>query len=230
MNPFLLLSLGLFVVWLLLFFFSKQTRRELIIMSCIGLLLSPAILTIVAADYRAHLVEPTPLQFEGFLFVFAFFGIASVVYEALFRKFTGKKRERHILKPPTLHWISQIIIIFGVWAFITLASMTIFQLSSVQSMIIGGLLIGTYVIADRKDLLLDALLSGAIMAVLIFLAEQFLFFYLFPDSLTDFWHPALLSGLTVGVVPLEEIMWAAIAGFALGPIYEYVKNLKIYAK
>ena len=228
MTPFLFVSIALFIIWIALLLFSKQTRREQTIMSFVGLLISPAIILVASQDYRSGFADQaSSLSIENILFVFSLFGIAAVIYEVLFGKHTEKLKKKKLNIKHPLHWVSHLIIIFGAWAFIAFSLMSAFSLASVQSFIVSGLLIGTYIIADRKDLLFNALLSGLLLAILIFLVEQIFFAYLFPESASILWQTSSLSGYFLGVVPIEEIVWAGVAGFAIGPLYEYVRDLKV---
>jgi hypothetical protein len=228
MSPFLIVSLVLFLVWAVLFLASRSTRREQAIMSLIGLILSPGALFWAATDYRSGGAGVSSLGIEDILFSFALFGIAAVIYQVLFGKHVSNWRgERYRIGNPAMHWISHLILTFGIWAFIALTTALVFHLSSVQAFILGGLIIGVYIIADRKDLMLDALLSGLFVAMLVFIIEQLFFMRLFPVAAIMFWRQDSLSGIILGGIPIEEILWAAIVGFAIGPFYEYVRRYKL---
>lgn len=228
MSPFLLVSIVLFAVWSALFLFSRSTRREQAVMSIIGGVLSPGVLMVAAHDARSLETYGAPVGVEDLLFSFCLFGIAAVIYQALLGKHTAKWRgDRYRIANPAMHWFSHLLIIFGIWAFISLVMSLVFALSTVQGIIIGGLLIGTYIVADRKDLLLDALLSGILVAILVFLTEQLFFARLFPDAARDFWQIENISGILLGGIPVEEILWAAVVGFAVGPVYEYIRRYRL---
>jgi hypothetical protein len=230
MASFLYVSLVLVLIWLALFFFSKGTRREQIIMSIVGLVLSPAAILVASLDYRnqAALAQPI-ISIEDLLFAFALFGIAAVIYQAIF----GKHAERAALasqpkrRASMFRWAAELILILCLWISISVASLVIFHLTSIQSVIVGGLLIGIYMIASRKDLLTDALLSGLFVAILIFLTEQLFFVRLFPEVAAEYWNVKNLSGISLAGVPLEEVLWSGIVGFTIGPVYEYVRRWKL---
>ncbi|MFC1787672.1 lycopene cyclase domain-containing protein [Patescibacteria group bacterium] len=198
-------------------------------MSLIGLVLAPGALFFALADYRALSTESlAEIGTRDFLFAFAVFGIGAVIYQVLLGKHVHKARgQRHQLDHITLHWISHLIIIAGLWAFISLMAILVFSLSSIGALIIGGIMIGIYAIADRRDLLLNALVSGLIVAILVFIVEQLFFIRLYPGAAADFWQLSNLSGILLGGIPVEEIIWAAVVGFAIGPLYEYVRNIKL---
>ena len=80
-------------------------------------------------------------------------------------------------------------------------------------------MVGIYIVADRKDLLYNALFSGLIITIVVFVIEQLFFVRLYPGA------AATLT--TLGGVPMEQLVWAAVVGFAIGPLYEYVRHWRI---
>jgi len=229
MTPFLIASLALFLVWAVIFFLSSATRREQAIMSLVGLVLSPGALLLASNDYRAGGEAANTFGIENLIFSFALFGIAAVAYQAVLGKRVADFRgERYRISHPGLHWAAHLALVLGIWVFITLVLNLIFALGTIQSLIVGGLMIGTFMIADRRDLLLDALLSGLFIGILVFTTEQIFFARLFPDAALMFWRVENLSGIVLGGIPIEEILWAAVVGFAVGPFYEYIRRYRLY--
>jgi len=229
MPAFLFTSLVLFLLWLSFLLFSDKTRREQIIMSIVGLLLTPGIILIVSNDFRTSLSNGSlSIGIEDLLFTFALFGIASVVYQILLGQHTHKlKGTRLHMGHPVLHWFVHLVLILGIWAFLSLLFIDIFELASIRALIIGGLLVGTYIIADRHDLLFDALLTGLLTAMLVFVVEQIFFVRLFPDAVQGFWQFDAIRSFLIGGIPLEEILWSAVVGFTIGPMYEYLKRYRL---
>ncbi|MBI5793765.1 hypothetical protein HZA87_01590 [Candidatus Uhrbacteria bacterium] len=228
MSSFLIVSLVFFVIWLMIMLFSSETRREQVIMSIVGLVLSPGILIIVASDFRNVVANGTAaIGIEDLLFAFSLFGIAAVIYQVLVGRHAHKLRGSRFESTHIGHWIGHLILILGLWAFASLLMIHVFALSTIQSLIVGGLLIGMYVIAERHDLLMNALLSGLFTAALVFIAEQIFFVRLFPLDAATFWQWNALSKFVIGGIPLEEIMWAAVVGFTIGPMYEWLKKYEM---
>jgi hypothetical protein len=229
MPSFLIVSLVLFVVWLIFFLFVTQTKREQLIMSVVGLVLAPGVLLVVANDYRNMISDTmSGVGLEDLLFSFSLFGIAAVIYQALVGKHAHKiKGERFRHPHPAVHWYVHLVLVLGLWAFVSLLFMDIFELASIRALIIGGLLIGVYVIADRHDLLLDALLSGLFTALLVFLTEQIFFARLFPEAVNQFWRFDQMTTFLIGGIPLEELLWAAVVGFTIGPLYEWLRRYEL---
>jgi len=219
MTMFLSLSLVFFLLWFFLLFLSRTTRKEQLVMSFVGLVLSPAVLLVSLGDVQgAAGVSPTGIGIEDFLFSFSFFGIAAVIYQALLgKRMKPWKGTRAILIHPIIHWFAHLVVVLALWIGISFGLMAIFTLTSFQSFAIGGLLIGTYVIAHRHDLLLNAIVSGCLVAILLFLLEQIFFFRLSEQ----------VGGAIAQSISVEELVWAWVVGFAIGPLYEYLRHKKL---
>jgi len=226
--PLLLVSLVLFFIWSLFFFFGKSTRREQIIMSLAGLILTPAILMVAAVDYRAGgILANGFIGIEDLIFAFSMTGVAAVAYEILIGRRLVPFRRKHFGGRHPLNWLATLIIIIGAWALISLTALFLFPINSSYAFMVGGLLIITYIIADRHDLLLDAIFSGLFLALLVFGLEQVFFVQLFPETAASFWQSERLSGFLLGGLPIEELIWIAIVGLSVGPAYEFVKHYKV---
>lgn len=214
---FLYVSITLFIVWAALILLCGRTRREQLTMSLVGLVLTPAILLMAMAP--GSQMPAAPISVEDWLFAFSFFGVAAVAYEAMLgRHLSPIKPARKPPKHPMLAWALRLILVIAVWSFVSVASVFVLEIPTNRALLAGALLILVYMIAERKDLLGNALLSGLCMAALVFVSEQLLYLRLFPEVATGaftLYGPALRDGL-----------WAALAGAAIGPLYEYVRHLK----
>ncbi len=229
MTGFLISSLLLFLVWLGIYFYSVPTRKEQLIMSVVGLILSPGIIAIMAQDYRNILSTATAsVGIEDLLFSFSLFGIAAVVYQVVFGQHMHKVPKHKIeASHPIAHWGIHLVLILGLWACATLLMVEIFNLFSVHALALGGMMIGIYVIADRHDLLTDALFTGLFLAILVFLVEQIFFVRLFPETASVFWNVEATRSFLIGGVPLQEMLWAAVVGFSIGPLYEWLRRFEL---
>ncbi len=215
MSPtFLVLAIALFIVWTLLILLSRATRYEQLVMSLFGLIVSPAIILLAA---RTGTSGSRIVGMEDFLFAFSFFGVASVVYEAFFGKHFIHAHNKRNVKYPLLAWGSRLSLALGIWTLLSVLELFIFHLSLPRAMVSAALLVAVYVIAERKDLLTNALVSGVFMAALIFLCEEFFIVRLYP--------PLAASG-GMALSP-DLILWSAVVGFAIGPLYEYVRRMKM---
>lgn len=84
---YLILDLCFFIVWLFLFFWRKDTRKEMLVMSC----LFGAVGVVTAFVYTKDWWQPltiagTVVGIEDFLFGAMIGGISAVIYEELFKK------------------------------------------------------------------------------------------------------------------------------------------------
>lgn len=214
---FLYVSIAVFAIWAVLLLLCGRTRMEQLIMSLVGLVLAPAILLMTIAP--GSMVPVSPIAVEDWLFAFSFFGVAAVAYEAVLGRHLFPLRPlRKPLKHPTRAWALRLILVMTLWIFISVASVFVLEIPPNRGVLVGALLIVIYMIAERKDLLGNALVSGLCMAGLVFVTEQLLYLRLFPGAATGTWTlygPALRDGV-----------WAALAGAAIGPLYEYVRRLK----
>ncbi|MFA6131914.1 MAG: lycopene cyclase domain-containing protein [Patescibacteria group bacterium] len=226
--PFLFIALILFFIWALLFFFGKNTRREQIIMSLAGLVLTPAVLMVASNDYRVTgTLSYGLIGVEDLIFAFSFTGVAAVVYEILIGRRLVPARHKHLWGKHPINWFASLVIILGSWALVSMAALWLFPVNSVYALMVGGLLVLTYIITDRHDLIFDALFSGLFMAILVFGLEQLFFVQLFPTEAAAIWQVDRLSGFLPGGVPVEEIIWVLIVGMAIGPVYEFVRHYRV---
>ncbi len=214
MSPnFLVVSLSLFAVWCVLLIASRPTRQEQAVMSLVGVVLAPAILFLAM---RSGADASRVVGVEDLVFAGSFFGIAAVIYEALFgRHFARLRPARTPARHPVLLWISRLVLAVAIWGAAAVGGVFALGIDLAPSLLVATLLVGVYVIAERKDLLGNALASGACMALLILLIELL-------DTLRL--EPVPLDAFRLSMT-LAPAVWAAIAGFAIGPLYEYVRRL-----
>ncbi len=218
MSYFLFLSILLFLFWFLFLFLSRATRKEQLIMSLAGLVLSPAILLVSLGSVQVAGGSVVGIGIEDFLFSFSFFGIAAVIYQAILGKHMKSwKGKRYIFIHPTIHWFAHLVMVLALWIILSFMFIVIFPLSSIHAFAMGGLLIGTYVIAHRHDLFFNAIVSGFMVTILLFILEQIFSFRLSTE----------VGGALVSSVSTEEFVWAWVVGFAIGPLYEYLRHQKL---
>ncbi len=222
MPTFLYASLALFAVWAMLLVLSRPTRREQLILSLIGLVIAPAALFLAAAEGVGPIYGPVGV--EDLIFAWSFFGVAAVAYEALMgTRLQAMRPAKKEPKHPLLSWAGRLVLALSFWAAVSVANLFVFALSVPRAAAAGALLVAVYVVADRKDLLMNALVSGAFMAATVFLCQHLFYVRLFPvEAAARAW--AVPS--TLGHVPVDLLLWSAMAGFAIGPLYEYVRRLK----
>ncbi|MBI2550793.1 hypothetical protein HYV73_00405 [Candidatus Uhrbacteria bacterium] len=216
-------STFLLLIWIGLYVFSSQTRREQIIMSIVGLILTPGAFVLILSNTNGNASIELSATVEPFLFAICLFGIAAVGYQATLSPYLTEKKPSKARKPLSLgHWLGHLLIILSVWILIGIFGYLILREPPIQAMALGGVLVGTYIIADRKDLLWNSLTSGLLIATLVFGVEQWLGAILLPATAL-----AGRTGIILGGIPIEELVWAAVVGFAVGPLYEYIRHERL---
>ncbi len=210
----LLLSIILLLIWTIVFCVSSKTRLEQVAMSLVGVVIAPGAILMTVGQNAIDKVK-TAISLEDFIFSFALFGLAAVIYQVLMGRHIKQISAMHGKKiQMDAHWIYHLVLLVGIWIILALSFYVLLELNGIRSAIVGGLLIGVYVIAQRHDLLLNALLSGLMTAGLIFLLEQAFYLRVFAMPIPH-------------TIPLEELLWAATIGFAIGPLYEYLRHLRL---
>jgi len=211
------------IVWLTFFFLRKDLRKQQLFVSC---LLAPlALLADLLWFYHDYwrpeyftnfTVGNIVLGIESPLTGFLTGGISTIIYEVVFRKRHSFGKPRNLM---TIIMIFLAFVIMGVLIKIGLNS--IWASSSAFILItILGLLI------DR-DLLKDAILSGALMAPLIIIF-YLVWLTIYPKAIQKFWLTEALSGIKLLEIPIEEIVWFCAAGMGAGVLYEFWLNAEKY--
>lgn len=211
----------LFPVWLLVYIYRKDLRRQItttgFVFGLIALITGPLFMR----DYwHPYLLFNLPIGIEDFLFGFFSAGIASVLYEELYGKLFAIRKDRR------LNWI--LITLIGI--FLSLFTLIIVSFKfSINSIHITEMLLVAWIvviIAFRRDLLIDMIMSGIFFGVFYFLVF-FAFLSLFPNIVSSLWEVRNMSGMLVAGIPLEELMWAFTFGCVAGPFYEFATGRKI---
>ncbi len=215
MPSYLIAVLIAFIVWIVLFSFSKDTRKEMVV---VGGLLTPFVILdiLTTSSYWTPItIFNLPVGIEGFLFTFFITGIAAVIYEYILKKgYKGTK----------LH------IFFTLWfivpAIITVMIVYVFSLNVIYLFILGFTFMALTEVIQRRDLLINAVVSSMLFAVIYFFAFS-IWLMLAPESIS-WWNMEKLSNIRLGLIPLEEIFFSLSLGLFAGPLYEYLTAGKIF--
>lgn len=206
-------SLALLLVWLILYLWRKDVRREMLSISVLfgvmGLIIDP----IYMMDWWNPLRN---LGIESFLFGFVTSGIASVIYEETFNKKIKTKKfgKNYPVKNLNLiHLLTMGFILF-------FGSIFLLKWSSFVASF-PSLFIPTFIIwIKRNDLIKNSLFSGVLLLIVSFL------FFIIPELITPGWVESAwrfenLSGILILGAPIEDLIWFFMAGLLIGPLYEY---------
>jgi hypothetical protein len=212
-------SIILFVVWLCIYFYRKDLRKEIIFGSVIAL---PFGLTeiIVVPEYWSpaslfNLIERFELGVESFLFSFFVGGIAVVVFEVINKKRTTQKwfdRKIHFL--PFIFFILTYLVMELFLPYLTIYNLTF-------SLLLGAVIIGFI----RKDLIKQIIFSGIYFSVIYFFLF-YIFTKLFNGYVESVYNLDNFLGIFLFGVPAEEILFAFAFGACWSVLYEYMKGYK----
>lgn len=206
------------VIWFFFFFLRKDLRRQQLLISICAAPLAPISQVLwFHTDYwqppYAFPISIAGVQvgFEELLFAFFITGIASVIYQGVFRK-TVERGERHVLRA-----VFAVAITVGV--FITLKHTGFNTIwACTDALFLGALLM----ILINPRLLMDSIMSALLVLVPVY-PLYWLLFALFPDAHEVFWVSGGLSGINLIGVPIEEIAWFVAWAMFAGILYEFYR-------
>lgn len=165
--------------------------------------------------WRPITVTGTRVGIEDFLLGFTNGGIAAVIYEVIYKKrLYGKIKPVAFMGSPALIFLVFTLISIFYW---------VFELTSFWATSIALFSVGIMIVLMRIDLLKNAIISGILVSVL-FLPFYWLAEYLSPGVIEKSWMLERLSGIRVTGVPIEDIVFYFLVGFAIGPAYEFCRR------
>lgn len=167
--------------------------------------------------WQPETITGTRIGIEDFLLGFSNGGIAAVLYEAFFRKRFARKRKLQNFNTFTICLILFFVIAFLFWGL----NITSFWASTIAMIIAAA-----YLLITRRDLFINALMSGFLMA-LVSLPFYYVLIWLFPGFVYKTWLFQYLSGTTITGIPVEGIVFYFLFGFVIGPLYEYWQNRRL---
>lgn len=209
------------IFWLILYYFRKDLRKEMIIM---GVLIT---ITGVIAEYymwtkdwwKPPTITGTIIGIEDFLLGFTNGGIAAVLYEEIFRKRLYRREKKHNIV---------VIILFIVVIFLMYFLFKNIGLTSAVTTIVSFSFIGIILMLVRKDLFISSIINGILM-VLVCSIVYYALMILSPGYVEKIWVFNKLSGIIVTGIPLEDIIFYFLVGFLVAPLYEYWQGERLRA-
>ncbi|MBV9159774.1 MAG: hypothetical protein JO019_04225 [Candidatus Kaiserbacteria bacterium] len=211
------LTLDLFfaVLWMLIFVFRADVRRELLVTSLILTLFS-ILEPIIARDYFAP--EYALPIFRGFGFedvMYCFFlgGLASVIHDAFLRNRGTERTARHLFI-----WAALLAAGFAAFFIGTLA----FHANSIMYGAVLLLVLGTLHLIVRPELWANAVSSALLTLAIVFVAYRGWLLPLYPSVMHDF----IRSDSYLFNIPVQEYLFALAWGFYCGPAYKFALGLR----
>lgn len=215
---YLILDLCFFMVWLFLFLWRKDTRKEMLVMSCLFGAVGVVTALVYTKDWWAPLtITGTTVGIEDFLFGAMIGGISAVIYEDLFKKRLRPRRVNAKIKKINNF---AFIAFFVVGALLFFGSFYFLKFNTLHSSILTLIFVLSIVYVRRSDLIIESALTGLLMLILSF------FIYSLVDRITPgwinaFWYFKNVPNIIIFNVPIDDIIWYFLTGAALGPLYEY---------
>ena len=218
---YLVFSIALLMVWLILFTARAGIRREMFYVS-FGTMFLGLTEPFFVPEYWDpptlwDLARKTGCDLESLLFSFAVGGIVFSAYniifgvapsESMFHERMDSRHRYHLLVILSAPVISVILMIVKL-------------LNPIYSATIG-MTVGFFAtLYCQPDLWLKMVVSGVLFFLLYFIAFA-LFNLVFPGYVAAVWNLKAVSGLLVGGVPLEELLFAYTFGLYWSSTYEHL--------
>ncbi|HYD93601.1 MAG TPA: lycopene cyclase domain-containing protein [Candidatus Paceibacterota bacterium] len=213
--------------WLVLFFWNRTLRDEMLIMSFLIGMLAP-LWAPFFFDYWSPIylvpIEVWSIQLgsvEDFIYGFLIGGIASVIYELAFpRKILKLRDKRH-------HWKWFVIPLIVIAAF-SFHGLLWVGWNSIYASFIMFLALAVFMCWFRHDLIFNAAVTGLLVLGITFVG-YLVWLALFPTLIQEWWHMEQISGSLLYGIPLEELAWAFTLGLVGGPFYEFIMGIRFSA-
>ena len=212
------------VLWGVVLFLSKGTRRDIFAVSLIAGLIGPLLEYWHLQDYWHPPYTATmrlgtlTVGLEDFLFSFSFAGICLGFF--LFNK---------DLRPSIMPLNYKGVAIFAVLTFMGLlltGGMVMFAgVNSLYAVTTAALGMGMFILLQRPPWIKSAIIVAGSAVIVMWSFYKLFALSLAPELFMRFWKPEALSGLAVFSVPVEELIWAASFGIVIGPMYLYSLEL-----
>jgi hypothetical protein len=212
-HVYLLALIPFVIIWTFLFRKREDVRKEMLVMSLVM-----GVLSVITSYYWWTVdwwlppnLTYTRVGFEDFIMGFTSGGIMAVVYEVVFKRSLYKRKlHHHITGGLTLLFLLAQTTMWLFWGI---------GFTSFWSTTISMTFVALIMFYLRKDLIVNALISGTLMA-LVSLAFYIPIVIFNPDWI----HQTYLSGLS-GIrfiqIPIEEYIFWFMSGLVFGPFYEY---------
>lgn len=203
------------LIWLALFYFRRDLRRQMLVMGILTAIAGPVleILFYTRDWWRPLTVTGTLIGIEDILLGFTNGGIAAVLYEEVFGQYL--RRERESRSKPHLFLIVSLV---GVVVMVT--SFSFFYLHSFLSNMIAFAAQLLIILFLRRDLFRNVVLSGVLMTVCV-VPVYVILIKIFPGWIDNFWYHENLSGIMFLGIPVEDLVWYFGVGAVGGPLYEF---------
>jgi hypothetical protein len=218
---YLFLGVFLFLIWTLFYALRKDLRRKLIKVSLYGGFAGFIAEYWYFKDYwhpysvlGRKIISP-----EDFIFGFTITGISVVVYDIFFKT----KDQDYVTNNKKT---------FGMMFLMGVGSLFVFNIflgyNSIFVSSITFIILLLFMLSKRTDLIKEAIYSGIIVLIMIFVVYHILFNIIFLDFWDKCWLLAKTKyGITIyGHIPLTEMIWYFTWGSFSGVAYNFASGKK----
>lgn len=213
-------SLYFLAIWFFFFWKWPNRRLPMVIIGTlfIGLGLFAEYFWWLTDWWHPQTATGTKIGFEDIILSFTLPGISVLVYKFFFKKDLDRKFElnKSIFLAAVRRFLPPFLVSFGSTAILFF----VLHVHSVISTSVGMLISSFMVLTRRKDLL-PAMLWSAFLMVAVSVPAYFVFIFLSPGSIDAFWNFSQITGYKLIGIPIEDILWFALAGFLMGGMVEF---------
>lgn len=226
MLEFLVLSLILLVVWIILFIFKSNLRKEMLLASIFtmpfGLSEPLFVPEYWNPDTLFNLAKTIQFDIESLIFSFVIGGIGTVLYEMFFsiKHIKMSKHEMHMAR----HKMHYFALSSPAVIFILLFSLT--KLNPIYLAIISMFLGALATLYCRPDLK-NKIWQGGFLFLIIYFVSFLLAITLYPNWVQTTWNLKDILGILILGIPLEELMFAFTFGMLWSSVYEHFNWYKL---
>jgi len=213
-------SLMFLAIWGVIFYFRKDLRREMLVTGVMG----SFVVWVGGAYWFTHdWWYPETLLgngggIEDIIFGFANFGIAAVIYDAVFHR---RYSATHWHKPKIYIGIFFLLIIIGgLSIFLFLRGMMSFVAYPFVA-----LLASLVLWFSHRQLFANSMWSGVLL-VLLSTPVYWIMNTINPGWIDHTYLFNSLTGITLLTVPIEEYVYYFATGIIIGPLFEYSKRIE----
>jgi len=217
-----------FLIWLIIFLWRKDIRKEMLIISLIFGFAGIASEFIYTQDWWMPLtITNTLVGIEDFLIGFFIGGVGAVIYEEISKKrLKNKKSTQRRLERIKY----RILITLGSSAILFFGSFYLLKINSFYASLVAFIIPTLFIWFKRNDLIINSLLSGLVLLIIGTLIYMTLHL-IQPGFIGEFWflEKSWYTILFLGV-PLAEYIWYFFAGAYIAPLYEYWQEARLINK
>lgn len=157
------------------------------------------------------------------MFGFTIGGIASVIYEVLFKKKLTDKKDIKLLSQS--HLIDAFVMFL--LPLIFFGGTLFFGINTLDTSLLGCGVPLLIIYCRRKDLIIDSLISGFSLLLIIFIIYTIVEF-LSPGWVIHFWTFKNVPPIIFLNVTIDDLMWYIVVGALIGVIFEFLQESPLF--